>query len=73
MLRKNLESDIGQSSGTASSEDELSDYRVLLSCMRKRLERYGMFEALDRLERLDDAIAEAICSRQSMPNAPTLN
>lgn len=40
--------------------DDLSDYRVLLSCMRKRFEGYGMLEALDRLERLDDAILEAI-------------
>lgn len=45
------------------TEEELSDYRVLLSCIRKRLESYGMTEALERLERLDDAILQAIMDR----------
>ena len=46
--------------GTATSEEELSDYRTVLSCMRRRFEGYGMLEALDRLEKLDAAIFQAI-------------
>jgi hypothetical protein len=51
-------------------DEELSDYRVVLDCIRKRLERYGMTEALERLERLDDAIVQAIMDR-GFPPAPT--
>ncbi len=53
------------------TEEELSDYRVVLSCMRRRLEGYGMTDALRRLEMLDDAILEAIRQKQSAPR--TLN
>ena len=42
------------------NEEELSDYRVLLACMRKRLENYGMADALERLEQLDNALLQAI-------------
>jgi len=55
------------------NQEELSDYRVLLSCMRKRLEGYGMLEALERLEKLDDAILQAIVGSIPSPGAPTIN
>jgi hypothetical protein len=48
---------------TPSGEEELSDYRLVLSCMRKRFEGYGMLDALDRLEKLDAAIFQAILDR----------
>ena len=54
-------------------EEELSDYRVVLSCIRKRLARYGMTEALERLERLDDAIVKAIVDRGMRPISRLLN
>ncbi len=54
-------------------EEELSDYRVVLSCIRKRLVRYGMTEALERLERLDDAIVKAITDRGMRPVSTLLN
>lgn len=54
-------------------EEELSDYRVVLSCIRKRLARYGMTEALERLERLDDAIVKAIMDRGIQPISTLLN
>jgi hypothetical protein len=54
------------------TEEELSDYRVLLSCMRKRLEGYGMTDALERLERLDAAIFQAILEGTAPPSR-TLN
>lgn len=53
-------------------EEELSDYRVVLSCIRKRLERYGMTEALERLERLDDAIVRAMTDRDVVRPASRL-
>jgi hypothetical protein len=53
--------------GETSTEEDLSDYRLFLSCMRKRLEIYGMLEALDRLERLDSAIMRAIAERRPRP------
>lgn len=45
------------------SREELSDYREVLDCMRRRLEKYGMIEALEPLERLDDALLRAIIER----------
>ncbi|HWA02832.1 MAG TPA: hypothetical protein VG819_04810 [Rhizomicrobium sp.] len=54
-------------------DEDLSDYRILLSCMRKRLEGYGMMEALDRLEQLDDAILEAIMDRIQPPLTSAIN
>ncbi len=53
--------------------EELSDYRVVLSCIRKRLERYGMTDALERLKRLDDALHQAIIDRGPRPPSHTLN
>lgn len=47
----------------ADSREELSDYREVLDCMRRRLEKYGMVEALEPLERLDDALLRAIVER----------
>jgi hypothetical protein len=41
--------------------------------MRKRLEGYGMMEALDRLEQLDDAILEAIMDRIQPPLTSAIN
>jgi hypothetical protein len=58
---------------TATSEEELGDYRLVLSCMRKRFEGYGMLEALERLERLDAAIFDAILDRLPLPSAHTVN
>jgi len=54
-------------------EEELSDYRIVLSCIRKRFERYGMTDALERLERLDDAILQAIMERGPRPLSTALN
>jgi len=54
-------------------EEELSDYRVVLSCIRKRLARYGMTEAMERLERLDDAIVQAIMDRAMRSASRLLN
>jgi hypothetical protein len=53
--------------------EELSDYRILLSCMRKRFVGYGMLEALERLERLDDAILEAILDRHEPVQTRAIN
>ncbi len=41
-------------------KEELSDYRIWLDCIRDRLVSFGMIDALERLERLDDAILQAI-------------
>ena len=49
---------------TLSTEEELSDYRLFLSCMRKRFEAYGMLEALDRLDKLDTALSREIADRR---------
>ncbi|HVZ90396.1 MAG TPA: hypothetical protein VG843_02005 [Rhizomicrobium sp.] len=54
---KNLRSD--------DKRENLSDYRVLLSCMRDRFVSYGLVDALERLERLDDAILRAILERDA--------
>ena len=51
--------------------DELSDYRILLACLRKRLESYGMMDALRSLEQLDNAILQAIVEQE--PEARTIN
>ena len=51
--------------------EELSDYRVLLACIRKRLESYGMIDALQSLEQLDHAILQAIVEQE--PQLRTLN
>lgn len=53
--------------------EELSDYRVVLSCIRNRLEKYGMNEALERLERLDDALLRAIVERLESAGPVTIN
>ncbi len=57
----------------ATGEEELGDYRLVLSCMRKRFEGYGMLEALERLEKLDAAIFQAILDRLPPPSAHTIN
>jgi len=51
--------------------EELSDYRVLLGCIRKRLESYGMIDALQSLEQLDHAILQAIVEQE--PESRTIN
>jgi len=51
----------------SSSEEEISDYRVVLSCMRKRFEAHGMHDAADLVEQLDDAISQAIANRRPRP------
>ena len=58
---------------TVSTEDELSDYRTVLSCMRRRFEGYGMLEALERLEKLDAAIFQAILDGLPPPQLRTIN
>ncbi len=62
-------------SGTTSVMDdhaeELSDYRVLLACIRKRLKSYGMIDALQSLEQLDHAILQAIVEQE--PGSRTIN
>jgi len=55
------------------NEEELSDYRILLGCMRKRLENYGMADALERLEQLDNALLQAIVENQPIELPPTIN
>jgi len=55
------------------TDEELSDYRVVLSCIRKRLERYGMVEALESLERLDTQLLQAIVDRLPPPERRALN
>jgi hypothetical protein len=57
----------------SGNEEELSDYRVLLACMRKRLEGYGMADALERLEELDNALLVAIVEGQPLERPPTIN
>ena len=57
----------------SGNEEELSDYRVLLACMRKRLENYGMADALARLEQLDNALLQAIVENQPIELPPTVN
>lgn len=54
-------------------DEELSDYREVLSCIRKRLERYGLTEALERLESLDDAILQAILDKVAPPIGTLIN
>ena len=44
--------------------EELSDYRILLACIRRRLKTHGLTEALDNLERLDRAILQAIVEQE---------
>ena len=44
--------------------EELSDYRILLGCIRRRLKIHGLTEALDSLERLDRAILQAIVEQE---------
>jgi hypothetical protein len=44
--------------------EELSDYRILLGCIRKRLKTYGLTDALENLERLDHAILQAIIEQE---------
>jgi hypothetical protein len=51
--------------------EELADYRVLLACLRKRLESYGMMDALQNLEQLDNAILQAIVEQE--PELRTIN
>ena len=46
--------------------EELSDYRILLACIRKRLESYGMLDALESLEQLDHAILQAIVEQEPL-------
>jgi hypothetical protein len=46
-------------------EEELSDYRILLGCIRKRLKTRGLADAVESLERLDHAILEAILERET--------
>jgi hypothetical protein len=55
------------------NEEELSDYRILLACIRKRLEGYGMAKALQRLEALDNALLQAIIENQPIERLPTIN
>jgi hypothetical protein len=57
----------------ATGEEELGDYRLVLSCMRKRFEGDGMLEALERLEKLDAAIFQAILDRLPPRPARTIN
>jgi hypothetical protein len=57
----------------SGNEEELSDYRVLLACIRKRLEGYCMAEALERLEELDNALLEAIVGRKLFERPPLMN
>jgi hypothetical protein len=51
-----------------TTEEELSDYRLVLTCMRKRFETYGMIEALDRLEKLDATLSREIAERRPRPS-----
>lgn len=51
-----------------TTEEELSDYRLVLTCMRKRFEAYGMLEALDRLEKLDATLSREITDRRPRPS-----
>ena len=44
--------------------EELSDYRILLACIRRRLKTYGLTEAIENLERLDHAILQAILEQE---------
>jgi hypothetical protein len=60
------------SNSANGSEEELSDYRVVLSCMRKRLRECGMTLALQRLDELDRALQEAIAEGRMAP-PPTIN
>ncbi len=53
-------------------KEELSDYRIWLDCIRDRLVSFGMIDALERLERLDDAILQAILDLAPPPR-PRIN
>jgi hypothetical protein len=50
--------------GRPMDDEELSDYRILLGCIRKRLKTRGLADAVESLERLDHAILEAILERE---------
>jgi len=54
-------------------DEELADYREVLSCIGRRLERYGLTEALERLESLDHAILQAIMDRVPGPISTAIN
>ena len=66
-------SQAGKDSRSNDNREDLSDYRVLLSCMRSRFVRYGLIDALERLERLDDAILRAIVEREFPVGSSALN
>lgn len=57
----------GTALDSSACEEEISDYRVVLSCMRKRFETHGMFDAADLVEQLDNAISQAIANRRPRP------
>ncbi len=61
----------GMTSVMDDHAEELSDYRVLLACIRKRLESYGLIDALQSLEQLDHAILQAIVEQE--PEGRTIN
>ena len=52
--------------GVPMSDDaeELSDYRILLACIGRRLKTYGLTEAVENLERIDHAIQRAIVKQE---------
>lgn len=55
------------------TDEELADYRVVLSCIRKRLERYGMLEAVESLKRLDHQLLQAIVDHPPPPDRRAIN
>jgi hypothetical protein len=57
--------------GGPMDDEELSDYRILLGCIRKRLKTRGLADAVESLERLDHAILEAMLERET--NLRTIN
>ena len=54
-------------------EDGLSDSRIWLGCIRNRLVDFGLTDALEQLERLDDAILQAILERVPPEVSRTVN
>jgi hypothetical protein len=52
--------DVSPKDRAIGPEDGLSDSRVWLGCIRNRLVDFGLTDALEQLERLDDAILQAI-------------
>ncbi|HWA90340.1 MAG TPA: hypothetical protein VG889_09915 [Rhizomicrobium sp.] len=54
-------------------DDLLSDTRVWLGAIRNRLVNFGLTDALERLERLDDAILQAIIDRVKPETPLTLH